>query len=447
MKDTWRYEGRYDVQEGRHEAFFRSLEDQTLHIPADPADTSTEPLDVHVPRDELLNIEWSYKYSLSEALTLFESANLRPITRFNEPGSSYNLWVLERAPFHFPSLGKALAAAAAAPEESLAGQMGQKEGQVKFGVPRREEWEELWAMWDTITLGMIQKEMLHEKPIDLRHKNLFYLGHIPAFADIFLSRFLKEPHTEPEYFKVRICPSLHDRRCERLTRSSFRPQDIFERGIDPIVDDPTSIHPHSEVPTKDEDWPAINEILAFRDRVRARILSVYDQVDSGQRSLSRRLGRVLFMCFEHEAMHAETLLYMLLQSPATLPPPGFSIPHWPSLARVWDAQHKVDQAQPSQVRLGPTTVTLGLDDPERDDGLYPDEKGWEKHTFGWDLEHGSHTVSVGEVEVERKPITNGEYKAFLDDSGSKVLPGSWLNDEGIWKVRSLRYLPSRGLHR
>jgi hypothetical protein len=26
---------------------------------------------------------------------------------------------------------------------------------------------------------------------------------VPAFLDIFLSRFLKEPHTEPEHFKVR----------------------------------------------------------------------------------------------------------------------------------------------------------------------------------------------------------------------------------------------------
>ena len=34
-----------------------------------------------------------------------------------------------------------------------------------------------------------------------RHICLFYLGHIPAFLDIFLSRYFKEPHTEPEYFK------------------------------------------------------------------------------------------------------------------------------------------------------------------------------------------------------------------------------------------------------
>lgn len=156
---------------GRHEAFFRSLEAQTLHIPADPADDMSEPLEVAFDKDELVNIEWSYKYSQSEALALFESANLRPVTRFNAPNSSYNLWVLQRPPFHFTSLNKALAAPASADEATLASQMGQLESQNKLGVPRRDEWEELWHYWDTITLGMIKPEMLHEKPIDLRHKS------------------------------------------------------------------------------------------------------------------------------------------------------------------------------------------------------------------------------------------------------------------------------------
>lgn len=94
-------------------------------------------------------------------------------------------------------------------------------------VPTLAEWSSLWSLWDTITLGMIPKSMLLTKPIDLRHKCLFYLGHIPAFLDIHLTRILRkegrrkerEGHTEPVYFK-----------------------DIFERGIDPHVDDPSVIH-------------------------------------------------------------------------------------------------------------------------------------------------------------------------------------------------------------
>lgn len=60
----------------------------------------------------------------------------------------------------------------------------------------------MWSAWDMITMGMISPQLLYEKPIDLRHICLFYLGHIPTFLDIHLSRLLGEPHTEPDCFKV-----------------------------------------------------------------------------------------------------------------------------------------------------------------------------------------------------------------------------------------------------
>jgi len=56
---------------------------------------------------------------------------------------------------------------------------------------------------------MIPPSMLFQKPIDLRHICLFYLGHIPAFLDIHLSKLLNEPNTEPEEFKVAFLALLH----------------------------------------------------------------------------------------------------------------------------------------------------------------------------------------------------------------------------------------------
>jgi hypothetical protein len=41
---------------------------------------------------------------------------------------------------------------------------------------------------DGSQLEMIPGEMLMQKPIPLRHIPLFYLGHIPAFLDIHISR-------------------------------------------------------------------------------------------------------------------------------------------------------------------------------------------------------------------------------------------------------------------
>lgn len=70
-----------------------------------------------------------------------------------------------------------------------------------FGVPSVQDWENMWSAWDFITRRMIPPSMLFEKPIDLRHICLFYLGHIPTFLDIHMSRLLEQPHTEPEEFK------------------------------------------------------------------------------------------------------------------------------------------------------------------------------------------------------------------------------------------------------
>ena len=63
--------------------------------------------------------------------------------------------------------------------------------------------------------------------------------------------------------------------------------------------------PHSEVPNHDEEWPTLGSILEFQSRVRARLLQLYDDLDSGKKTLNKATGRVLFMTFEHEAFHAE----------------------------------------------------------------------------------------------------------------------------------------------
>lgn len=68
---------------------------------------------------------------------------------------------------------------------------------------------------------------------------------------------------------------------------------------------------HSEVPTKDEDWPALGTILAFRDRVRGRLLALYDDLASGKRKINRNIGRMLAMTLEHEGWHIEVSIICL----------------------------------------------------------------------------------------------------------------------------------------
>ena len=59
------------------------------------------------------------------------------------------------------------------------------------------------------------------------------------------------------------------------------------------------------MPKADEDWPKLDVIMDFQRRVRARVLKVYEGLDSGKITLTRKIGRVLQMTHEHEGMHAE----------------------------------------------------------------------------------------------------------------------------------------------
>ena len=62
---------------------------------------------------------------------------------------------------------------------------------------------------------------------------------------------------------------------------------------------------HSQVPEAAEDWPSLSEIIDFRDRVRQRLIDLYNQFERGEQQLTRRVGRVLAMTFEHEQIHIE----------------------------------------------------------------------------------------------------------------------------------------------
>lgn len=295
-----------------------------------------------------------------------------------------------------------------------------------FSMPSTGDWHTIWTAWDFVTLRMIPYTMLHQKPINLRHICLFYLGHVPAFLDIHLSRLLKEPNTDPEEFKY-----------------------IFERGIDPNVDDPTKCHDHSEVPRNEEDWPSLESILSFRLRVRARLLKLYDDISSGKIPMARNVARVLFMTYEHEGLHLETLLYMLIQraGTGTIPPPGFAPPAWESLLESWKHAPK---PMSDTVVMDTTTVTIGIDDVESEDEDPVKSHDVAGHTFGWDNESPERKVAVGAFKIEWRPITNGEFHGFYwgtvqgEDDGVGVgknkltFPASWvMTDNGEVEVRTL----------
>lgn len=209
-------------------------------------------------------------------------------------------------------------------------------------VPTLDDWRGLWATWDTVTRGMIPRDELYNKPIKLRNACIFYLGHIPTFLDLQLNKATKEPLSEPSYYPR-----------------------IFERGIDPDVDNPENCHDHSEIP---DEWPPLQEILGYQAQVRAKVERLYD---NGHFEMSRSIGRSLWIGFEHEIMHLETLLYMLLQSDRIVSPPGIITPDFEK-----EAELAAKESVPNEwFTIPEQQIAIGLEDPE-------DNSGPDRH-FGW----------------------------------------------------------------
>ena len=350
--DKWAYGGEYDVVAGRHESWLEPTADVVV-------------LDTPIAKGTHVRLERSYKYDVRETDKLWNAVGVRTLGKWADPLDLYDVHLVQKPPFVIAHSTEY------AP------------------VPILSEWEELWKAWDLVTLGMIPDALLHQKPIDLRHACIFYCGHIPTFLDIHLTRALQASPTPPaQYVK------------------------IFERGIDPNVDDPSQCHAHSEVP---EEWPSLAEILAFRDRVRDRLLGLY--ADKSILQNNGELRRAVWLAYEHEAMHLETLLYMLVQSTQTRPPPGFPTPDFEALAQA------VEQ-QPSDsdkwVTITPTVaLKIGINDDE--------ENVDDVRSFGWDNEKPARDLGVtAPFKVSKRPISCGEYIDYLAKSGqSEHIPKSW----------------------
>jgi EasF-like predicted methyltransferase len=348
--DDWEAIGEYDEVAGRHHAFVAPLKDVVVD-------------GVSIAKGERVRIEESYKYSREEINRLWEVAGLIENTVYSNSRGDYGLHFISKPLFHLPKK----------PEQYAADP-----------VPSLSDWRSLRDAWDTVTRNMIPENVLLSKPIKLRNAFFFYLGHIPTFLDIHLSRATGSGPTEPAFFRK-----------------------IFERGIDPDVDNPERCHDHSEIP---DEWPPLKDVLKFQSEVREKTDALYT---SGATDTNPEVARAMWIGFEHEAMHLETLLYMLIQSENVLPPPGTVAPDFEVLAKQSSAQ-----AVPNEwITVPESDVTIGLDDPESPSGP--------KRYFGWDNEKPQRSAHVKSFRAKARPITNGEYARYLEKTGKTAIPASW----------------------
>jgi len=148
------------------------------------------------------------------------------------------------------------------------------------------------------------------------------------------------------------------------------------------------------------------ELRAYMDEVRARTLEVLDEAElDDEADPMLEAGFIYEMLIAHEHQHNETML-QLLQHVDGYPRPGLD----PAIA-----------AEP--VADGPEMVAV-------DGGTI--EIGAAPSSFAYDNERPAHERELAPFEIDRTPVTNAAFAAYVAETGAEP-PMFWERDgEGGW---------------
>jgi gamma-glutamyl hercynylcysteine S-oxide synthase len=167
-------------------------------------------------------------------------------------------------------------------------------------------------------------------------------------------------------------------------------------GLEPLRADLMEVYDAAETPRAGRgELPYLRhrEALGYLDAVRRRALRVLTQKGTSP------IGE---MVLQHEHQHNETMLQtMQLAEPGTVSPP------WPPRTQM--ALERVQR----MVRVEAGAFTMG------DDGT----------RFAYDNERPQHQVDLPAFDVDRLPVSNGDYLEFVRDGGYERRelwsPGGW----------------------
>jgi gamma-glutamyl hercynylcysteine S-oxide synthase len=181
-------------------------------------------------------------------------------------------------------------------------------------------------------------------------------------------------------------------------------------GLEPLRPDLSDVYDATLTPRADRGELAYlehAEALDYMVAVRERALRVLEQADlSADADRLTAHGFVWDMLVQHEHQHNETMLQTLsLAAPGVFVPQARPLPAPPPGLRG-----------PDMVRVegGPCVV------------------GYEPLGFSYDNERPRHEVDLPTFEIDRLPVTNGEYMDFVEDGGY-TRRELWSDEGWVWR--------------
>jgi iron(II)-dependent oxidoreductase len=185
-------------------------------------------------------------------------------------------------------------------------------------------------------------------------------------------------------------------------------------GITPLRPEIDDIYDAFKTPRKDRpSLPMLGPAEARRyiSGVRGRVLDVLDAIDLHAPDPLRRAGFVFGLVIQHEHQHDETMLATLQLSGE----PGVVL----------------DGALPSGTTAGPTEVLV----PAGSFLMGTDTLPW-----AYDNERPAHRVDLPAYWIDRLPVGNRAYAAFIEDGGYDD-PRWWAPEGWRWRRDSGAFAP------
>ncbi|BDX08514.1 5-histidylcysteine sulfoxide synthase [Planctobacterium marinum] len=236
---------------------------------------------------------------------------------------------------------------------------------------------ETWELYESLFSLIKRDEAYFLRPEPLRHPLIFYYGHTAVFYinKLILGKFIPE----------RIAPHL---------------ESICAVGVDEMSWD--------DLKPDNYQWPDVDEVRAYRNRVKAQILDLIDNMPLELPIRQDSLAWIVLMGIEHERIHIETSSVIMRMLDLK----------YLKAHDDWKACTEVGNAPENELRqVSGKSLVLGK--TERND------------TYGWDNEFGELPVEVEDFEASKYLVSNGEFLHFIEAGGYQT-PDLWTEEGQSW---------------
>jgi len=234
-----------------------------------------------------------------------------------------------------------------------------------------------------------------------RHPMIFYFGHTATF---FINKLILM-----KIIKQRINPEF---------------ESIFAIGVDEMNWD--------DLDENNYNWPNVNEVRKYRKKVKELVDKLIMSIEFSLPIRDDSDMWIILMGIEHERIHIETSSVLHRQMP---------IEFIKELSEFNICKEYGDAPVNSMLHIKASDVLLG--------------KSRLNNLYGWDNEYGSYYEYVGDFQVSKYIVSNGEFMEFVksggyeqnefwDEEGRKFLeisgakhPPFWIKENDTYKYRSL----------